>query len=191
MDKRVFAVDVDGVLLRLTDPVLDLINRRYGLRLTEQHITCWRWMPDVLGLTNREQDAMWDLIWSTPAVPYPGSLNFIESLQKAGYIVHALSNRTKQKHNNKQVAAAERDFPGLGVDAWTLVPDGESKSTHLKRLRAAYLLDDKPLNVVDATVNSDAIGLLMDRPWNKGYVGNLWGHGIRVRGYEGVLDLVK
>lgn len=189
--ERTFAVDVDGVLLRLTDPVIDYFNEKRGLRLTEDNITCWRWMSDCFGLTSKESDEMWDLIWSTPAVPYPGAIQFIKDLKAIGYKVHALSNRTRIKHNDKQVAAAHRDFPQLGLDDYTLVPDGQSKSQHMKRIGAAYLLDDKPGNVVDAHMNSDGIGLLLDKPWNTGYIGNIWGYGIRVYDFEQVLGLAR
>lgn len=168
---KIVLLDVDGVLLDLIPAAIEFVHAKYQHLITPGCITSWGW-DYCLGFPESDTPALWDHIWSTPACPCPGALNFIASLRGLGYKPVGLSNRPRNWKGLTDPAAAfkaaERDFPQLGLDYWITVEHQNEKITKVLSNfpDARLMLEDNPNTARDVALFTRVPSYLIDAPWN-------------------------
>jgi len=165
--KPVCALDVDGIVLDLTPAVIEYVKDHYDATITEGDITDWDWdyalsLPD--GLTS----AFWAYMWTKPALPYPGAVEFVQRL-KEKFSVFAISTRPRKWEGLGAVAyrAAQRDFGQIPFDDTCLVERHRDKAEIIDTVDAAVFVEDNPMTAAYCHHETGVKTFLMSRPWNQ------------------------
>lgn len=161
---KVFATDVDGVLLDIFQPFYRYMKETYNVTISPLDQRWWDAM-DYFGLGQREQDKIWELIWSKPAILRPLGVTFLAQLRELGWKVVGVSLRKEGPAKE----AAERDFPSY-FDDWICVNHYMDKSSKVRKLGSPYFIEDRPRNAIHVAEYTEAKVWLVTRPWNQGFI---------------------
>jgi hypothetical protein len=176
--KPTFALDIDGVLLDLHSVTAKVL----GLDHLDPKEIVRHWdLSWTFGIPPSEVTQLWAEVFSQPAQPYAGALDFIASIRGLGYAPLGVSLR----NTPVGLEAAARDFPQLGIDIITVSAD---KPLTLRSYEAHYFVEDSiqnALELIDSPCPSVKQVFLIDRPWNQSH--DLAKAYKRVRSYEEIL----
>ena len=188
--KPVCALDVDGVVLDLTPAIIEYVKNVYDATITEGDITDWDW-DYALSLPDGITQGHWQHVWETPALPYPGAVEFVERLKEKFYVV-AISTRPKiwQALGDIAYEAAKRDFLQIPFNEIFLVEQHDRKAEVMTMLQAKILVEDNPRTAANCYHRTSASVFLMSRPWNQrcSTITNAW---TRVHTYNEILERLE
>ena len=186
---RVFALDVDGIVLDILPGAIEHIRSKYGLIVDEADFTDWDW-DYVFSLPGGLTPEFWYGVWATPGVPYPGAIEFVQDLKDDDWEVVAISTRPENWKGLGRMArdAADRDFPQIGFDRVFCVDRHKQKVEVVNDLDASYMVEDNPKNAMEIGMGTTVVqSYLFTRPWNARSmtVNKAWE---RVSSYEELLN---
>lgn len=170
---RVFATDVDSVLLDITTPIVNHFARRYPSReVAKEMWNLWS-IETSYGVTGAEVEEMWTYVFADPTPLEPGAGQFVDYMKSLGYKVVAVTARIP-KFQDRLL----RDIACLGLDDIVFSRD---KEDDLRRLAPVGFVDDKIAHTHEAARAGVPNIFLYDQPWN-------WSMDLNVP-YERVYDL--
>lgn len=155
------AVDVDGVLANHAPFVIERIENKYGVELSESQITSYRQkVPGVetdvgtVYVNAIEEDARRTLL-SLPV--YPQARNALSALKSLGHSIHIATHRPTPTH---PITKEWLETMGIPFDTYhTEVPSNKGE------LPIDALIDDFAVNI-DQAVREGVHGILMERGWS-------------------------
>lgn len=165
--KEVFALDVDGVVLDIIPGALEYVDKKYDVQLLESDVTDWDW-DYIWSLPDGLSSEFWTSVWNVPALPYAGAVNFVEELRQNFHVI-AISTRPEEWKGIGRLArdAGERDFPQFGFDEVHFVDKHVEKVKILRDSQSMFFVEDNPKNAMLAGLQTNAVSLLITRPWNE------------------------
>lgn len=182
------------MLLDLVPSLAEFISARFYREITHEHVTSWDWSY-CLGFTKKDESALWDHVWATPAIPIPGALEMISTLRGLGYTTVGLSSRPDNWPGLTDPAAArkaaDRDFPQLGLDYWITVNSPREKIVKILHHfpDARVVVEDNPDNARDIALDTKLPVILFDAPWNRGCI-SVFGAWARAKNHRQVVEIV-
>ncbi|HET7827467.1 MAG TPA: hypothetical protein VFK97_01200 [Candidatus Saccharimonadales bacterium] len=191
-NKKIIAVDIDEVLFPMVPDLIDYLDKKHQIKLTEADFKdyyfekIWTGNPgEALEIFKQYRDQL-----GVTIAPVKGAKQAIHQLAKKYNIIvitsrdESLEKITRDWLNNH--------FPELFKEVHLI---GESihlhsletadKTSICKRLGASYLIDDSFRHVADASREGIAGLLFGDYPWNQG---SLPERATRVKGWHAVLE---
>lgn len=155
---RVFATDVDSVLLDITTPILHHFAKKYPTKeVYAGGMHHWD-LSLCYGVPKEEIDEMWGDALGGRCLPEPGAEDFVKGLHAEGWKVVAVTARIPRFQ-----AALLRDVAHLGLDDVIFAHDKEET---LRSLDARAFIDDKLGNIQQAQRAGVTDLFLYDQPWN-------------------------
>lgn len=155
-----FGIDVDGVMYQFQKTALYMLNTMKGYDLKLEDFTYWNQPKDHV--SNND----WQWLWSGGVKDglfryghlYKGTIEAIRTLNKLGDVV-IITHRPSNAIQDTLDWLAYLRLPFMGTH---LLTDGQAKSA----IKCDLYVDDKPENIEDFAMNTTAVSLLWDRPWN-------------------------
>lgn len=155
---KVFATDVDSVLLDITTPMVNHFARRYpGREVYPQAVQHWS-LETSYGVTAAEVEEMWDYAFAEATPEEPGATEFISELKKKGFRVVAVTARIPRFQKRLL-----DDVAHMGLDDVIFARDKEET---LRSLSAVGFVDDKIAHTHEAHRAGVEKVFLYDQPWN-------------------------
>jgi len=186
-------LDIDGVMYKWDKTarymLRDVLPNSPYKEVLQQESQGWNWIQQQIAPEH------WDWLWKQGVRlglfryghMYPGTVQAVRTLASRGHEVVLITHRPASALSDTLAWLSLMDFPIKGLHILTNM---EPKS--LVQPQCDVYIDDKPENVVDFAVNTQAkIVALRDQPWNKhfndaGYIGV-----VRVFGWDDFLALVE
>lgn len=162
----VIGVDIDGVLYPWDECARDALVAKFGIERPGPS-TSWSFLKYALP---RE---LWTWLWSADGQEasfsqvertYPGTVEAVNGLLKAGHRVHFVTHRDPRRTAVLTAAFLHVHFGGHPWAGVHVVQAHVAK----RRLQAwDVFVDDKPDTVYDLTAHTDAMVFAPARPWNE------------------------
>jgi len=164
---KVFATDLDGILLDLDDAIARAYTDILGQPIKVTDITGWN-HGHSLGISQESVSAMWKVLWlNYPAWKYAGANVFIESLKVLGYETIVITNRP----TIDAAYACGRDMTQLEGLEDVIIMDKHKlpKSYYLNKIKATWYIDDNIDYAIEAKFNCPLVEqvFLMERNHNR------------------------
>jgi len=157
------AFDVDGVVLKSIDIILDHVNRTTGRNLTPDDLECWDLEP--LGLDLRTLWRAVNYMYSQPVIqPYEGAWEVLSRIYKlSGEPLLFITGRLQPETALKQLRALPWN-PGMPE---MIVTGGDrDKRIYLQETGAEFIVEDDLQHVEDYLSAGIGVGLML-QPWNR------------------------
>jgi hypothetical protein len=123
-------------------------------------------MEDNFGISSEDVEELWENFYKVGSEPYPGAVEFIHELHRAGFYVIGLSKR-----DGKLLERGIEDFKCLPLDELHI--NGGSKGEYLESIKISQadfvgFIDDKTSNIRSVEKRFPLTELfLFSRPWNR------------------------
>jgi uncharacterized HAD superfamily protein len=179
-----FGLDLDGVLYNWDSVVRFLMKDFFGYDLKPAEF--WD------GIEAQVKPEHWKWLWKEGLEKhglfrhgnvYKGGIEFVKKLAKLVDVVIITSRPERAAQDTIEWLGFHR-IPTTEIH---ILGGGLSKGKTKSDVKCDFYLDDSPKNVVDLFENTDALVMLMDRPWNKDVTDKI----VRVKSWEDVLRNVK
>jgi uncharacterized HAD superfamily protein len=171
--KPKIAVDVDGVLANIYDPIFTLLGRR---DLTSRDVKSWDFFADL----QVDRRAFWDAykrLWKEfhliPLIE-KDSPKILAELRRS-FEIHIMPSRPK---GTRLGTLQWLEYHQICYDKIIFLPPSADKTKMLSLDNYLYLVDDNPAFVKDERV------ILFDQPWNQGVRAR------RIRSLKELLDIL-
>lgn len=157
------AFDVDGVVLKSIDVILDRINGSTGRNLRPEDLTSWDLEP--LGL---------DVSTLGAAVQYMYSLPRIESYSKATEVLSRIHRITGEPllfiTGRSEPETAHRQLAALPwnptIPEMVVIGGNRDKRRFLAETSTRFIIEDDPVYADDYLAEGCGVGLMV-QPWNR------------------------
>ncbi len=157
------AFDIDGVVLRSIDVILDHINESTGSGLKPDDLTGWDLEPLGLSVETLRESAR-----------HMFSQDYIEPYEGAITVLSEIYDRTKEPllfiTGRNDPGTARRQLESLDWPVGTpemIVTGGDrDKRFFLKETGANFIIEDDELHLMDYMANGVCVGLMV-QPWNR------------------------
>lgn len=178
MKKFTILVDMDDTLINLLSSWVEWLNKQYGTNVEAKNIESWN--VDEFFPTIQKKDVYSPLyknsFWRT-VKPKEDAIKYLKLLFKDGHDVYVATNSNYETLKIKMKYVLFRYFPFI---TWEKVIVLKNKSL----LRADYLIDDAPHNLVGGSYKK----ILINMPHNKDFNEN----GIfRVSNWKEIYEIIK
>ncbi|MDE3073823.1 MAG: hypothetical protein KGJ86_00205 [Chloroflexota bacterium] len=162
MSRLRIGLDLDGVVYDFDSAFRRMVRLVYAIELPVA--TSWNSHKEVLLQKGRED--VWDFMWNAGVeeglfyrgLAYPGAIEASTYLATVGKLVAITSRPTNARYDTFRWLSENR----VPTDEVHIVHE-EPKSS----IPCDLYIDDGPHNAADLLVNTDAMVLLWDRPWNR------------------------
>lgn len=157
------AFDVDGVVLRSIEVILDTINSVEGRQLTPDDLSSWDLEP--LGLNPSTLREAVDRMYAEPRIePYEGAVEALSRLyQETGKPLLFITGRPEPATAQKHLAA----LPWNPTVPEIIVVGGtRDKREYLKSRKVDFMIEDDPRHLLDYLSIGLGVGLML-QPWNR------------------------
>jgi 5'(3')-deoxyribonucleotidase len=151
-------IDLDGVLADQIADVLPRIRRRLGIDLSYDAITEFRLRLGPTDLAHEIKRAQTDPSYLLNMPVHEGAGGLLDELARHHRIIIITARPTASRHLTERWLSAH----GFRCDA--LINAEEAKKSIYG---ADVLIDDYTENIRDFTAQSNGLGILVDRPWNR------------------------
>ncbi len=194
--------DVDGVLSLSGEPVVEEVNRQWGLNLDPRDIDRWTWVSETVEKItgSRQEGIRAEELWFDPEVlarakPVLGALEALSELTEMGWVIWAATSR---RPNARLITREWINAYFPMIKGLYMLEDGnneiissvEVKLAAVGMLGARLYVDDDP-RAIDHVVNSYKhllIAALVNRGWNRQQTGF---DQFRVDGWNDVVARVR
>jgi hypothetical protein len=157
------AFDVDGVVLRSIDVILEAINRDTGRNLNTEDLSSWDLEP--LGIDHEILKQAVDYMYSQPQIePYDGAMEALSLIHSAsGEPLLFITGRSDPTSAKRQLLA----LPWKNNVPEIIVTGGDrNKIKHLHHTGADFILEDDPKHLHEYLIAGIKVGLML-QPWNR------------------------
>ena len=168
------AIDVDGVLANIYDPIFTLLGRR---ELSSRDVKCWEFFDDL----RVDRRAFWDAykrLWSEEFHLIPliekDSPKILAELRRS-FEIHIVTSRPVETHLG---TIRWLEYHRIEYDKIIFLPPSADKTKMLSLDNYLCLVDDNPAFVKDERV------ILFDQPWNQGVLAR------RIRSLKELFDIL-
>ncbi|MGB9616924.1 MAG: 5' nucleotidase, NT5C type [Desulfomonilaceae bacterium] len=157
------AFDVDGVVLRSIEVILETINAKEGRTLTADDLSSWDLEP--LGLSPLTLKEAVDRMYSEPRIePYEGAVQALSKIYQETrrpllFITGRPDPRTAQKH-------LEALDWNPTVPEMIVVGGNRDKRDYLRARQVDFMIEDDPKHLLDYLSIGLGVGLML-QPWNR------------------------
>ncbi len=151
-------VDVDGVLANQIAGVLPRIAQRYGLQVTYDDISDWRYKIGNSDIAEIIEAAMGDQDYILEMPVHPGAKELVDALGDA----HRLVPLTARPDGTRDLTEE-----WLLVNRLNMEKVVSAKEAAKGAFGTDWLLDDYQGNIVDFLETSSGRAILIDQPWNR------------------------
>jgi FMN phosphatase YigB (HAD superfamily) len=154
------AIDIDSTLHPYWESLDRAARRRFGVSLPYEHQVTWeisQLRPEQLRACIAETHADDNVL---AAKPYPGAVEVVRRWHEAGHWIHITSHRATGAHG-----ATERWLEQIGLPYHDLHCSYD-KISRAKELGIGLLVDDSPVNLLDA-LEAGIQGATLVHPWNR------------------------
>jgi uncharacterized HAD superfamily protein len=154
------AIDIDSTLHHYWDHLAAAAKRRFGVSLPYDEQVTWsisQLKPEQLHACVAETHCDETVL---QAEPYPGAVEVVQRWHQQGHWIHITSHRATTAH---EATATWLGKIGLPYDDLHCSYD---KITRAKELDIDLLIDDSPVNLVNALEQGIAAATLI-HPWNR------------------------
>jgi hypothetical protein len=158
------AFDVDGVVLRSIDVILEHVNCSTGSNLRPGDLTGWDLAP--LNLDARHLVAAVHHMYAQPAIDhYPGALEVLSHIYRAtGRPLLFITGRSDPQTARFQLEALPWD---CSVPEMIVTGGSRDKRKHLAETAADFIVEDDIKYVQSYLDGGIGVGLML-QPWNRG-----------------------
>lgn len=150
--QTVIGVDVDGVLADFMHGVRAIVKRHFKHHADIDMVLQTTFGLDSIGLTDEEQQIIWDEIHETPNfwahLPSLPGTSLLKPIFET-YDVHFITNRFETGGIPADVQTAMWLKEHFHIDAIGHVHPSSDKSVEARKLGLDYMIDDKPSNLTD------------------------------------------
>ena len=157
------AFDVDGVVLKSIDIILEHINSVTGAKITSSSLLTWD--LDPLGIDQRILMEAVDHMYSKKAIePYDGAVDTLENIHRmTGYPLLFITGRSDLLSARRQLDS----LPWSGRKPEMMITGGSrDKRAYLKETGAEFIIEDDVLHLRDYLNDGVGVGLMV-QPWNR------------------------
>jgi hypothetical protein len=156
------AFDVDGVVLRSIEVILDQINRSTGRNLSPEALTSWDLEP--LGLDRATLAEAVHYMYSLPKIEsYPSAPEVLTRIHgMTGEPLLFITGRSEPETAHRQLAALPWNST---VPEMVVIGGSRDKRRYLEESSTAFIVEDDPVYANDYLDNGCGVGLMI-RPWN-------------------------
>jgi 5'(3')-deoxyribonucleotidase len=151
-------IDLDGVLSDQITDVLPRIKRRLGIDLTYNDITAFRLPLGSTDLALEIQDAQGDASYLRDMPAHEGAARVVADLRRR-YRVLLITARPPGSRAMTELWLRTNEFEFDGIV--------NAEETKKSLYGADVLIDDYTGNIRDFLEQTEGLGLLVDRPWNR------------------------
>ncbi len=178
------AVDVDGVIADQVPPVLERLNRKYGLEVTKDQIRRWNEPIADTDIKTEIEESLLDESFVLAMEPIEGATDALEQLAAKHKIMIATNrDRTADKATREWLSKN-----GIHYDSYI-----NTSISGKGAIVGDILIDDYPGNLL-AFSSKGRLGILFDQPWNQGdpAIANAvtMGSVVRARGWDEVVEII-
>jgi hypothetical protein len=168
-------VDIDGVIFPWEHVVTEVAAERFGVELGP--MVTWDTFKQVLG-----RDA-WDWLWTAEGSDlvfgqldrvYPGAVEMVLDMLKAGHRVHFVTHRDPRRTGHLTAEYLRLHF---GAHPWAGVHVLQNACRKCDLMTAPgwdVFVDDKPSTLNEMSAYTDAMLFCPARPWNRDVVSSQW-----------------
>lgn len=161
-------LDLDGVLAAFSPKFVEMANEMFGYSLKAENQT--EWDHTCLGLSKKEEDAVWEVINTTPnwwyhELPALPETNLITEVARR-HTVYFITNRNQTKVG---MSIEEQSAHWVRRNFWIPNPTvivTKQKGKVADALLLDYFIDDKLENCLDVAKHSNTTVYLHDAPYN-------------------------
>lgn len=157
------AFDIDGVVLRSIEVILDLINKHENRNLTPEDLSSWDLEP--LGLRpSTLRDAV-DHMYAQPHIePYDGAVKALSRIYRTSQEpLLFITGRADPSTAHRQLEA----LPWNPTAPEMIVIGGNrDKRSYLAERNVDFIIEDDPKHLTDYLFLGMGVGLML-RPWNR------------------------
>lgn len=149
-------IDVDDTIEDLIPAWIDWLDKKYNLAVTYEEVDCWDIYKKFPGLTKEQVYAplFIDAFWKT-VKPKSDAVAYVQKLFEDGYDIYLCTNSNLETIKRKREYIIDTYFPYL-KDKIIII-------SNKQMLRADFLIDDNPKNLIGGTYNK----IMFKCPHNK------------------------
>ncbi|MGC8657476.1 MAG: hypothetical protein ACP5U1_00210 [Desulfomonilaceae bacterium] len=157
------AFDVDGVVLRSIDVILEHINSVTGSKIDSSSLLTWDLEP--LGIDQQILLEAVDYMYSRDTIePYYGAVETLEDIHRmSGHPLLFITGRSDLMSAKRQLDS----LPWSGRKPEMIITGGSrDKRAYLKETGAEFIIEDDALHLRDYLNDGVGVGLMV-QPWNR------------------------
>jgi hypothetical protein len=157
------AFDVDGVVLRSIDVILDQINRTTGKNLKPDDLSSWDLEPLGLDLTTLREAV--DFLYAQPVIEsYPGAADVLSHIHRTTKEpLLFITGRANPETALRQLEALPWDST---VPEMVVIGGDRDKRRYLAESKADFIVEDDPVYLDAYLAEGLGVGLMV-QPWNR------------------------
>jgi len=158
----IVAFDIDGVVLRSIEVILEKINEHEDRSLTPEDLTSWDLEP--LGLKPSTLLKAVDYMYEQPRIePYSGAVKALSRIYRAsGKPLLFITGRPDPTTAQRQLAALPWNPT---VPEMIVIGGNRDKRSYLSERNVEFIIEDDPKHLPDYLSLGMGVGLML-RPWN-------------------------
>ena len=165
-NRRVYGVDLDGVVFNFVTPFSAYLKRNLNINYDDKDIVDYHWYNCIPGL---EKAKFYKMFYDFCAngdfqdlKPLPGAKVAVDTLLDCGQVYFITSRPEITRFDS--LVSLKRYFK---IKDDQLIIAEKSKVDDVIRLRVTHFIDDAPRNVEEVATHTGANVYLMDQPYNK------------------------
>jgi len=169
------AVDLDGVVINLADPLVRFHNKTYGTKLTAKDLTHYD-LYRAFGCTKEEEmrriNEFYDSKYFMEAEPYPEVVETVGRLKEDGNNMISVTSRPERISSLTRVQV-RKHAPDMFSNIYYTGDKFHDKGSHFgskavacKALKVDVLFEDSVEFAIECAKIIPAV-YLIDRPWNR------------------------
>lgn len=157
------AFDVDGVVLRSIDIILEAVNISTGRNLVPDDLANWDLEP--LGLDLRTLRDAVDYMYAQPEIePYEGAVTVLSRIHEmTGEPLLFITGRDRPDTARRQLEALPWN---IGVPEMIVTGGNRDKRAYLSENAVDFIVEDDPRHLLDYLEMGFGVGLMV-QPWNR------------------------
>lgn len=166
-----FGFDIDDTLINVREQAFHIYNQKLNTKVPiEEFYQIQRLeIHEPFGMDDIEGSKMWqnmeDEIYFSDIQPFPGALEFLQTLVNKGHDIFYITARSKRHGDRTKQWLKEKGFP-LKEDHFFWGMKDEEKINFIQELQLDYYFDDSPY-VLKTLLNESVRVFIKDQPYNR------------------------